>query len=185
MTAGVRLCDTVFLMSFLGMAFRETNAQEMQKCWGLGKFHPALNPCGFEAFNCLIQKSSRFFSLYFGSSLSMLISFNCLINKNFAYLLKLWPGNQKCCLAWSKFCLFTSFPCLFNLKVKVASCLLVYCLFQNIHSIRCIRYLLLQLSLLYILKVFCATVSLKRFVNCTCVQHKLFNLEFPGFQWPF
>ena len=108
--------------------------------------------------------------------------FNCSINVNFACLLKLWPGNQKCCLAWSKFCLFTCFWWLFSLKLKVVSDLPVYCLFHSTHSIRYTRHLLLELSLLYILKVLCVTVRLKVFVDCICVHHRFFNLELQVFE---
>ena len=85
--SGIRHCDVVFLMSFLQMTFRETGVQEMQKCQGFGKFSSALNPCGCKVFSFIIQKSSRFFSLYFSSSLSILVSFNCSINVKFACLL--------------------------------------------------------------------------------------------------
>ena len=87
--SGIRHCDVVFLMSLLHMAFREIDAQEMRKCLGFGKFSSVLNPCGCKVFSSIIQKSSRFFSLYFNSYLSMLISFYCSINVNFACLLKL------------------------------------------------------------------------------------------------
>ena len=89
LTSGISHCDVVFPMSLLHMTFGETDAQEMQKCYRLGKFSSALNPCGCEVFSFIIQKSSRFFSQYFSSSLSMLVSFNCSINVNFACLLKL------------------------------------------------------------------------------------------------
>ena len=69
-----------------------------------------------------------------------------------------------------------------SLKLKAASDLPVYCLLLNTHSIRYIKYLLLELILLYILKVLCVTVILKVFVDCTCVQHRLFNLELQGFE---
>ena len=74
------------------------------------------------------------------------------------------------------------FSMLLSLESKAVSDLPVYCLLHNTHSIRYIRCLLLQLSLLYILKVFCETVLLKVFVDCTCVQHRLFNLELQGFE---
>ena len=98
----------------------------------------------------LIQKSTRFLTCIL---LSILVSFNCLIHVNYTLLLKLWPGNWKCGSAWSEFCLCTSFQWLFSLKLKVVSDLPAYCLLQYIHSIRYIRCLLLQLSLLYIFKV--------------------------------
>ena len=54
---------------------------------------------------------------------------------------------------------------------KVVSGLSVYFLLHNTHSISYIRYLLLHLSLLYILKVLCVTLLLKVFVDCTCQKH--------------
>ena len=39
----------------------------------------------------------------------------------------------------------------------------------------------IKLNLLYILKVLCVTLLLKVFADCTCVQHKSFNLELQGF----
>ena len=119
--------------------------------------------------------SPSFFGLYFTSFLST--SFNCSINVNFAGLLKLRPVNRKCWPTWSKFCLFMSFRQLFSLKSKVVSDLPMYCLLHNTHSIRYIRYLFFQLSLLYILRVLYVTVLLKVFVQCTCVQHIFFNLD--------
>ena len=68
LTAGIRLCDVVFLLPLLHTTFRETDAQEMQKCYGFGKFCSALNPCGCNDFSFLVQKSSRVFSTYFSSS---------------------------------------------------------------------------------------------------------------------
>ena len=69
-----------------------------------------------KVFNFIIQMSSRFFSLYFSSSLSMLVSFSCSINVNFVFVLKLWPGNRKCWSDWSKFRSFVSFQWLLSLK---------------------------------------------------------------------
>ena len=114
-----------------------------------------LNPCGCNLFNFFVQKSSHFLSLYFRSSLPMLVSYNCSNNVNFVCLLKLWPGNQKCWSTWSGFCLFTTFRWLFSLKLKVVSDLPVYFLLHITHSARYFRHLLLQLSLLCILYVFC------------------------------
>ena len=108
LTSGIRLCDVIFLMSLLHIAFTETDAQEMQKCCGFGKFSPALHPCGCKVFSFIFQKSSGFFSLCFNSSLSMLVWFNCSILVNFACLLMLSPGNGKCWSVWSEFLLFTS-----------------------------------------------------------------------------
>ena len=131
--------------------------------------------------NFLIQKSSRFLACILLVP-CLLVSFYCSINVNFACSLKFWPGNSKCWSAWDEFCLFTSFWWLFNRKLKVVSDLQVYCLLHNTHSIRYIRFLFLQLSLLYILRVLCVTVLLKVFVDCTCVQPKLFHLELQVFE---
>ena len=81
--------------------------------------------------------------------------------------------------------MFTSFWWLFSLKLKVASDLLVYYLLCNTHSIRYIRYLLLQLSLFYILKVLCEAILLKVFLDGFCAQHKLVNLDLHSFEEPF
>ena len=77
------------------------------------------NPCGCNVLNLLIQKSSWFFGLYFNSPLSMLAPLNCAINLNLVYLLKLWPGNQKCWSTWSEFYLFPSFRYFFSLELKI------------------------------------------------------------------
>ena len=39
----LRQCDVVVLMPLQHITFRETDAQEMQKYWGFGKFSSALN----------------------------------------------------------------------------------------------------------------------------------------------
>ena len=90
-----------------------------------------------------------------------------LINVNLACLLNLWPGNQQCWSASSRFRLFRSFWWLLSLKLNAVSDLPEYCLLHTTNSIRYIRYLLLQLSLLYILKVFCVNLLLKVFLDCT------------------
>ena len=69
------------------------------------------------------------------------------------------------------------------LALKVVSDLPVYRLLHKIHSIRYIRYFILQLTLLYISKVLYVTVLLK--VLVTCVHHKLFNLELQDPKTPF
>lgn len=48
-----------------------------------------------------------------------------------------------------------------------------------------IRFLLLQFRLLYILEVLRVAVHLKVVVDCTCVQHKMFYLQFQSFKNPF
>ena len=135
----------------------------------------SLNPCGCNDFSFSIQNFFRVFSTYFSSSYSILVSFSCSIIINCECLMNLWPGNRKCCSSWSDLCLFTSFQWLFRLKLKVVSDLPVFCLLQNTHSIRSIRYLLSQLSLMHILKALCVTVLLKVFFDCTCVQHRFFG----------
>ena len=99
--------------------------------------------------------------------------------------MKFWPVNWKCWSAWSEFRLFTSFRWFLSLKLKAVSDLPAYCLLHNTHSITYIKYLLLQLSLLCILKVLYVTVLLKEFVDSTCVQHRSFNLKLQSFEWPF
>ena len=106
--------------------------------------------------NFLIQKSSRFLACILLVP-CLLVSFYCSINVNFACSLKFWPGNRKCWSAWDEFCLFTSFRWLLNRKLKVVSEVVLY--FEAFVS-----------------------VLLKVFVDCTCVQPKLFHLELQGFE---
>ena len=102
LTRGMRQCDVVYLVFLLHMTLRETDPQEMQKCYGFGKFNSALDPCGCNIFNFLMQESSRFYPVFSSS----MLSFNCSINVNFAFLLNLWPCNRKYWSSWINFCLF-------------------------------------------------------------------------------
>ena len=69
-----------------------------------------------EHFWTTTSESPHVFSLYFSSSLFMLVPFICSINVNLACLLRLWPGNRKCWSAWSNFCLLKSFRWLFSVN---------------------------------------------------------------------
>ena len=73
------------------------------------------------------------------TSLSMMMNLACL--------LKLCPFSWKCLQARMELGFLVSFLWLFNLRLNAVSAFPTYCILHNMHSIRPIRYSLLQLRL--------------------------------------
>ena len=65
-------------MFLLHKKLRETDAQEMQKCYGFGKFSSPLNKCGCNVLSIVIQKWSCFCYLHFSSFLFMFMTYSNL-----------------------------------------------------------------------------------------------------------